>query len=202
MNATIPQALEKADLTEDLAIELNLDFSDLGDLEPEMKMIAADAASKTLGKYSSNLFNQINQRAIDYARDRAAELVSQIDDATRDKVRAAIADGLANKLTAQQIADSIQNDSSIFGDDRAQLIADTEIANANGEGALAGLEEGKEIGLAVKKQWLDHDGACEICEENADAGPIDVEDSFPSGDDAPLAHPNCRCTLIGVIDED
>lgn len=36
-------------------------------------------------------------------------------------------------------------------------------------------------------------GTCELCEENIDAGWIDSEDVYPSGDDGPEFHPNCVC---------
>ena len=31
--------------------------------------------------------------------------------------------------------------------------------------------------------------------------PIDLEDEFESGDDAPPGHPRCRCTLTYEVDE-
>jgi len=36
-------------------------------------------------------------------------------------------------------------------------------------------------------------GSCETCDDNVDAGWIDSEDSYPSGDDGPPFHPNCTC---------
>jgi len=36
-------------------------------------------------------------------------------------------------------------------------------------------------------------GPCDICDENADAGWIDSEEQYPSGDDGPPFHPNCVC---------
>ena len=38
----------------------------------------------------------------------------------------------------------------------------------------------------------------EVCAENEAVGPIKVGDVFPSGGDAPPAHPNCRCWLAPV----
>jgi len=46
---------------------------------------------------------------------------------------------------------------------------------------------------ATEKSWVG--GTCETCIENADAGWIDMDDQFPSGDDEPPAHPNCNCEL-------
>ncbi len=38
------------------------------------------------------------------------------------------------------------------------------------------------------------------CGDNADASPIPISDNFPSGDDAPPAHPRCRCYLDAYIE--
>ena len=49
---------------------------------------------------------------------------------------------------------------------------------------------------ADEKSW-DGDGeACEeICQPNIDAGWIDIDDDFPSGDQQPTAHPRCDCNI-------
>jgi len=49
-----------------------------------------------------------------------------------------------------------------------------------------------------KKIWYCGSDPCPICEENQDAGAIDVEDDFPSGDDAEIAHPGCLCHTESV----
>jgi len=36
-------------------------------------------------------------------------------------------------------------------------------------------------------------GTCEFCEDNIDAGWIDSEEPYPTGDDGPSFHPNCAC---------
>jgi phosphohistidine phosphatase SixA len=36
-------------------------------------------------------------------------------------------------------------------------------------------------------------GTCEFCEDNIDAGWIDSEELYPTGDDGPGFHPNCAC---------
>lgn len=38
----------------------------------------------------------------------------------------------------------------------------------------------------------------DICDDNEDAGAIDVDDTFPSGDFEPLYHFGCECTMILV----
>jgi hypothetical protein len=48
------------------------------------------------------------------------------------------------------------------------------------------------------KQWILGPNACDQCVDNAEASPIPVDDDFPSGDDAPPAHPNCVCAVAGA----
>ena len=46
------------------------------------------------------------------------------------------------------------------------------------------------------------DDACDECVANAEQGAIGLEDEFLSGDDAPPAHPNCRCDVLPVLIEE
>ena len=48
-------------------------------------------------------------------------------------------------------------------------------------------------------EWLVAEG-CDICQENADASPIGIDETFPSGDSEPPAHPNCMCALAPYIE--
>lgn len=148
---------------------------------------------------SSDFFDHANTRAAEYAADRSAELVTQIDESTRNMLRQKIAAGLASGAMRDDIIDSL---SEVFDEDRATLIADTEVANASGQGALAGYKEAKAAGVKLKKIWVTDDDPCEDCEENADAGAIDVDDEFPSGDDAEVAHPGCRCHTESVVEDE
>jgi hypothetical protein len=140
-------------------------------------------------------------RAAAYAQRRSAELVTDIDESTRDMLRTKIAAGLESGAMREDIIDDIL-DSDIFSDERATLIADTEIAMANGQGALAGYKEAKAAGVKLKKVWVCDSDPCPICEDNQDAGAIEVEDEFPSGDDAETAHPGCLCHTESVVEDD
>jgi hypothetical protein len=53
------------------------------------------------------------------------------------------------------------------------------------------------VGVSVYlKRWVTNGDPCPTCDENALAGYIGMDESFPSGDDEPEAHPNCRCDMI------
>jgi hypothetical protein len=69
------------------------------------------------------------------------------------------------------------------------MIAQTEANNAYsiGRAALAdeaGMEE---------KRWNPSGECCDVCQENVDAGWIDIDEDFPTGDSEPTAHPRCDC---------
>ena len=170
-----------------------------------LKMWPATARSDELVSLGisdqSDFFDHANDRAAAYAKKRSAELVSDIDDSTRDMLRTAIADGLEAGAMREDIIDDIM-ESDIFSEARATLIADTEVAMANGQGALAGYKEAKAAGVKLKKIWVCDSDPCPICEENQAAGEIDVEDDFPSGDDAETAHPGCLCHTESVVEDD
>ena len=93
-------------------------------------------------------------------------------------------------------------DAYAFSDDRAELIARNEVAMANQAGALDGMKLAKGAGVKLKKVWIPDADACPICEENGDDGPIDLDEQFSSGDDAPTAHVNCECSLASEVEDE
>ena len=148
-----------------------------------------------------NLFGQVNARAVAFANARAAELVTDLDESTRDMLRDTIATGLADGVDLDTISDRIEQGYA-FSEDRADLIARTEVASANQQGALEGMRLAVAHGVKLKKVWIPDADACPICLDNADQGPISLDDAFDSGDDAPPAHPNCECDMASDIEED
>jgi Phage Mu protein F like protein len=149
----------------------------------------------------SDFFDHANTRAADYAAGRSAELVKNIDESTRDMLRTKIAAGLEAGSMREDIIDDIM-ESDVFSEKRATLIADTEVAMANGQGALAGYKEAKAAGVKLKKIWVCDSDPCPICEENQDIGEIEVESEFPSGDDCEVAHVNCLCHTESVVEDE
>lgn len=149
----------------------------------------------------SSAFLQVNTRAVAYAQAHAADLVTQIDDSTRDEIRSIIADGLTDGLTYQQVSDKLE-DMYSFSPERADLIARTESSIANNQGVLQGMREIKAGGSKIKKIWLPDADACDECVDNGDAGAIDLDEDFPTGDDSPPAHPNCRCDMGSEIEDE
>ena len=185
-------------------LDLNL-LSGLTAIHPWIEDVAADRAGDELVSLGiskeSDFFDHANTRAAAYAKDRSAELVSDIDESTRNMLRRMIEVGLESGAMREDIIADIM-DGDIFDEARATLIADTEVAMANGQGALAGYKEAKAAGVDLKKIWVCDSDPCPICEENQDAGAIEVDSEFPSGDDAEIAHPGCRCHTESVVEDD
>lgn len=60
---------------------------------------------------------------------------------------------------------------------------------------LAAGAQGRVKTALYEKLWVTDSNPCEICDENAIAGWIPADEEFPSGDDEPDAHINCKCSL-------
>lgn len=213
---------------ENVSLETLLSQLDLSSLdvipdgiEQGLFQLASDTILKALAqvgvKAESDLVDQVNEKAVAFAKTRSAELVGKswtadgqlidnpnaamaITDATRDMIRSTIEKGLADNIGTPAIADAIQ-ESYGFSQKRADLIAHTEVRNANEQSKLEGWREAADYGVVVKKSWDADAEACDICQTNAEAGAIDLDDDFPSGDDATPAHPNCECVTVPEVQE-
>ncbi|NOG73765.1 phage portal protein [Roseicella sp. DB1501] len=182
-----------------------LDINDIKAISGALSDAALEATEATLADagialVNTSLFGQVNQDAVAWASQHAAELVTQIEETTRDQLRALIATRTAAGDDLTQIASQISG-TYAFSADRAKLIANTEAAFASGQGSLDGYRAANQLGLKVKKQWLDDPLACDICKVNADAGPIGINDLFPSGAMTTPQHPRCSCTTIAVFED-
>lgn len=175
----------------------------------EASAVASDASKRALEilkiDASDDMFDQVSQDAIDWARERGAELVgkkwrdgelvnaSDADDTlldeTRDQIRAALAQALEDGDSAADLGKRIE-DLGAFSEERAARIAQTELVRASNQGHMAAF---RGSGVVEKKSWStsNEESVCEVCEGNEDEGALDLEDDFPSGDDAPPAHPGC-----------
>ena len=181
-----------------------------------LQAIAADGSNVALvqiGVTDEEITKQASETAITWARNRAAEMVGmqriadrlmpnddaewRIDDTTRDKIREVVTqaegEGWSNETLAKEIRDSYA-----FSGARAAMIARTETAMADVSGNMIAY---RASGVVTGKQWItaNDDLVSEECEENGNAGEIGLDDYFPSGDDAPPCHPNCRCDVIPIV---
>lgn len=173
---------------------------------------AAKQAAKQIGaKLSVDAFDLANEHGIEFARQRAAEMVGmkwvddelianpaaqwRIDDGTREMLRGDVRLAMQEGWSNDQLADALA-DNYAFSDKRATLIARTETARADVEGNLAGY---RELGV-TRKQWLTAPECCDECHE-IDGMTVGIDEGFPSGVNGPPLHPNCRCDVLPVLDD-
>lgn len=133
-------------------------------------------------------FDLKNPRAVKWMADHALEATDSYTDTMKDDITFILQQGIDVGVSVQDIADSLAQFFDETDDWRAMRIARTEAITSYAQGNLEGY---RQSGVVSGKQWLPDSEACDICAANADAGTIDLDDNFPSGDDAPIAHPNC-----------
>jgi hypothetical protein len=134
------------------------------------------------------------KQAATWAAEKSADLVRGIDTTTRERLASVVAKGIEEQLGIEGTARLIRSELDDMTVKRSLMIAATEVNDAF---TFAALTKMSAQGIEYKRIILSPD-ACPICEENADAGPIKVDEDFPSGDDGPPFHPLCRCTVTGA----
>lgn len=139
----------------------------------------------------------VNERAVAYAESRAAELVTEIGETTRDYLRDLITEAVDEGMSAKELSEGIE-DSLVFSEGRSDMIARTELSFAHNLGNMDGWKASGQVEYKQSLIGSEHDKDDE-CDENADAGAIPMDDEFPSGDDSPPYHPNCVCVLVPVF---
>jgi hypothetical protein len=196
-----------------------LDFSSwaiiMSGVTNELTVAAVNAGKSVLTSMqiagSSPMFDVVDDAGVTYAADRAAELVGMrvledgsvvpnpnpvyaITDSTREMLRGTVAQALEEGWSPQQLKTAVKENYA-FSNVRALNIARTELSAAHGHGSLAAA---KASGVIQSKSWIKGSEHSEpdVCDDNADQGPIPLEDTFTSGDPCEPAHPACSCSVI------
>lgn len=130
------------------------------------------------------------------------DALKDLDRTTLDRVQSRIQDALSRGLSRPEIQAELREMFQEWGKDleagRAATIGLSEIAAAFNQGLL---DQAKTSGQVVRKEWWADPGACDVCLSNID-DVIELDEPFATGDLAPPAHPNCRCSLRLVVGED
>lgn len=152
-----------------------------------------------------------NPRAQRYLDQYGARMVTGINETTREILQTLIGKAAGEGWSYQKTAEAIVERFEQFAigkpqahiDSRAHLIAVTEIGNAYAEGMLIVARNLADAGIGVEKYWdtVGDGNVSEGCKANEQAGWIDVNDVFPSGDLRPLRFPGCRCDLLTRVKE-
>jgi len=202
------------------AILGNLDFSEWTQLAPDMTrvlgVVAKDGAREGLLRLGIDddeaKLDQVHELALAWAEDRGAELVGMrrvgdkfvanpnarwaITESTREFLRGDVATAMAEGWSNDRLATALAENYA-FSADRAETIARTETARADTNGTLISYSAAGAVG----KRWIvGSETDCDVCQANADAGPIPLDAAWADGTDAPPAHPRCVCDLVPVLE--
>jgi len=107
------------------------------------------------------------------------------------RLEQALLAAVAGGLTAGQLTGVL--DGLLGNEPAALVVTQTEVTWSMSLAALAYYQQARIAAVG----WATAGDAtvCAVCDGNEAAGLIPVGDEFPSGDDQPPAHPNCRCSL-------
>jgi hypothetical protein len=131
-----------------------------------------------------------------------AELVTGINDFTRQRMAAVLAEGLAAGDTAEGLAQRLMTYFDNLSIERARKIALTEASKAWSYAESQSAELMEEAGYIMVKEWLlgPMHPRFDICDHNNQAGAIPIHLTFPSGNMWTPAHPSCGCGVITYPD--
>jgi len=166
--------------------------------------------SKKISVTIGAVISEVNQGAMDWARDHAGERLGTkwydgesstepsekwpVSESVRLAIREIIAKAFSRETPMNRLVEMIQ-DVSGFSDERAQIVADTEIKFAH---SCSNLDAWKKSGVVKSVRWITsslHD-VMDECDSNRDASPIPLGEDFPSGVPSPPAHIGCCCSIV------
>ena len=124
--------------------------------------------------------------------DRRGVTIQNVNRTTLDRIGTILGRAVAKGETPASVREELED--LLDDSDRALTIAQTEMSSAV---SVASRELYEESGAELV-EWIVAD-PCDLCQENADVSPIGIDDTFPSGDTEPPAHPNCVCDIAPYV---
>jgi hypothetical protein len=192
-----------------------------GILGTDNKLMGADRLLEAAEEFYEDLgvigaFDVMDPRVLRFLSENARRAGWAITDSTYRTIMQELGRGAAEGLSIPNLRNALMEALDFLTRDRAELIARTETMKASNQGLLEGM---RQSGVVIAKEWLatEDDRVCEFC-ESLDGAIIGLEeDYFGEGDvvsvegasmaldyediSAPPLHPDCRCTLLAVVDE-
>lgn len=192
------------------------DFNNIfGMTESEFKTALNEALRRAMEAGAGSTMQEIgvsisfdieNPRARQWIQDRAARMVTNINETTRSQIKTIIEKSFSEKWTYRETEKAISERFKEFAEpkpqkhirSRAELVAVTENAEAFGEGNFEAAEQVKEAGIDMEKYWSNTGDArvSDRCRSNTAAGWIELGEPFPSGDMREPRFPGCRCKVL------
>jgi hypothetical protein len=153
-------------------------------------------------------FDLANERAVAWAQTRGADLITQVDETTKDLIRGMVSRELEAGVTVQDLTDDLMQAFGDFSEYRAERIARTETANAMNQGTIEGYRDA-DVGFV---EVLDGPGC--LPDGHDDGAPEADPDVYGLQDEAqangqiwslddaaayPVGHPNCVRAFAAVV---
>ena len=148
----------------------------------------------------------------DFIRARANQLAGQVTDTTYSAIQQALADGVANGASIDDLARDVQQVFDVASSSRAKTIARTEVISAsNGSASLAAAQLPSDV--AAAQEWIStRDERTRDDHADADGQVVAMGATFDVGGEA-LLYPgdpggdggnviNCRCTVAFLTPKD
>lgn len=202
--------IEKAG--KDPLADLNLDWDSLvEDVSVVLAAVTKDGSAEAFASIGKT--GDVDGPATAWANDRAAELVGKkwvdgklvdnpnakwvITDSTRDMLNNYVSQAIDDGMTTDELSQYLE-DSFAFSEGRADMIARTEVAMADSTSQMIAYQDS---GVVAGTVWItaNDDAVSDGCQANAEAGVVPLGELYPSGDEAPPAHPNCRCDIVAEL---
>ena len=194
--------LDGAEWIEKLGAAQSRTASDLTKTISTVSLAAAVlGGSDMISKFGAGFglfFGLSDERATAYAAARAAEMVTKINQTTRDQLRSLMTTAVKKGWSWQRAKSAIKEKFKNFSTKRAKRIAIFETGNAYEAGQDMAIEKLTNAGLKMEQRWLTaNDGRVRSeHRKNARQGFIPVGQKFQSGHGRPPTDPGCRCTRV------
>ncbi len=152
-------------------------------------------------------FDLKNPRAVQYGKDRATELLRELNTTTKEEIKQLIVSMLdtgesyqsvARKITARFKEYSKRPPMGTHIRNRAELVAITEAAHAYQSANYSAVKDMLGTGLTFRKAWITvgDSRVSQGCQNNAGENYIDLENTFSSGHQHPPRFSGCRCSVV------
>ena len=156
--------------------------------------LANERARQWVNEYTFKLVEGINSTSLDRTRSALGAWMSGNE--TLDMTRAAIADWIASGETLDALIGEM---ATIFGPDRARLIASTEVTRAYAEANQRAYIESGVVDRIEFRNSAD-ERVCPVCGPRGGTT-SDVRNPSFDGYGLPPLHPGCRCWIVAVVEE-
>ncbi len=175
-----------------------------------------DAIARITGGVLPESISWDEEPVTDWSKSRALDVANDLGKSTSVAVETVLRPLVDAGATVDEMADALESEG--FNPARARTVARTETSRAMNRGTV---EAWKQSAVVRGKRWLANPQACPFCQSISDRGEVksidqdflQVGDSVTSSDgkqfvvdydavQGPPLHPNCRCTLIPVLESE